>query len=227
MSSVYIPRSIYNMRYFNIYLLSIISFALYSCSSEPARKLPILGTREPVEKTVNGQLVVDTIYQTIPDFNFLNQDSVSVTNKDFDGKIYVADFFFTSCPSICPIMHRNLLKIYDEFKDNKDVKLVSHTIDFKYDTPSKLKRYADKLGVAGTQWEFLNGPQEQVYQIAEKNYLVAVGVDKDSPGGYIHQGWMILVDKEKRLRGAYDGTDEKQMAQLSEDMKTLLEEYKN
>jgi protein SCO1/2 len=188
--------------------------------------LPILGEREPVEKTVNGQTVVDTIYQTIPAFKFINQDSTTITEKDFAGKIYVADFFFTSCTSICPIMHRNMLKVYEEFKDRKDVGILSHTIDFKYDTPSKLKSYAEKLGISGEQWQFVKGTKDSVYTLAEKNYLVAVSEDKTAKDGFIHQGWFILVDKEKRLRGAYDGTKSEQVDQMVKDMHILLKEYK-
>lgn len=168
----------------------------------------------------------DTVYRTIPDFRFLNQDSVVVTNKDFDGSIYVADFFFTSCPTICPVMHRNLLKVYNKYLNNPKVKIASHTIDFKYDTPSRMKTYADKLGVKGTQWEFLWGSRDSVYNLAEKNYLVSVGQDSKAPGGFIHQGYLVLVDKDKRIRGAYDGTVDEQVEKLMKDMDVLLEESK-
>jgi protein SCO1/2 len=207
-------------------LFATIILFLASCNLKNNKRLPILGNREPIEKTVDGKTVIDTLYQTIPNFSFLNQDSTVLTQKDFDGKIYVADFFFTSCPSICPVMHRNMLKVYDNFKGNVDVKILSHTIDFKYDTPSKLKAYATKLGVDGTQWQFAWGTRDSIYNIAEKSYLVAVNDDKNAPGGYIHQGWFILVDKEKRLRGAYDGTKPDQVDKMIADMQTLLDEYK-
>ncbi|MGX5690748.1 SCO family protein [Arcticibacter tournemirensis] len=191
------------------------------------KKLPVLGNRETVEKTIDGKTVTDTIYQTIPSFSFINQDSAAITNKDFDGKIYVADFFFTTCPSICPVMHRNMLKVYDKFKDNPQVMIASHTIDYKHDTPAVLKEYATKLGVSGKQWQFLRGGRDSVYTLAEKHYLVAVNEDKSAPGGYIHQGWFVLIDKEKRLRGAYDGTQPDQVEQMISDMETLLKEYQH
>lgn len=199
-------------------------FMLAARKNDTEKRLPILGEREPVEKQVNGKTITDTIYQTIPDFNFINQDSASITNRDFDGKIYVADFFFTSCTSICPIMHRNMLNVYNEFQGNEQVKILSHTIDFKYDTPSKLKDYAEKLGVTGDQWQFVKGTKDSVYRLAEKNYLVAVSEDSTARDGFIHQGWFILVDKKRRLRGAYDGTKPDQVDQLIADMKTLLKE---
>lgn len=201
-------------------------FLIVACSPNTEKTLPILGERETVETVVNGKAIIDTVYQTIPQFSFINQDSVAVTDKDFDGKIYVADFFFTSCTSICPIMHRNMLNVYKEFKNNNEVKLLSHTIDFKYDTPSKLKKYAEKLGVTGDQWEFVRGTKDSIYTIAEKSYLVAVSEDSSSTDGYIHQGWFILVDKNKRLRGAYDGTKPEAVNQLISDMKILLKEDK-
>ena len=200
---------------------------LGACMSSENRKLPILGNRELVEKTVDGKTVLDTLYQTIPSFSFINQDSVAVTDKDFDGKIYVADFFFTSCTSICPTMHRNMLKLYEKFKDNPDVKFLSHTIDFKYDTPSRLKKYATKLGVERDRWEFVRGSKVSIYTIAKKSYLTAVGEDSQSKDGYMHQGWFVLVDKEKRLRGAYEGTKTEEVEHLMKDIEVLLNEYKN
>lgn len=207
-----------------IFLLLPLIIILFSCNTEE-KKLPILGERAPVERIKNGKTVIDTIYQTIPAFKFLNQDSSIITDKDFDGKIYVADFFFTSCTSICPIMHRNMLTVYKEFSGNNEVKILSHSIDSKYDTPSRLKKYASKLGISGNQWEFVRGSRDSIYTIAEKSYLTSVGEDSNAPGGFIHQGWFILVDKDKRLRGAYDGTNEEQVKQLIADMHTLLKEY--
>lgn len=181
-----------------------------------------MGNRETIEREVNGEIVIDTIYQTIPGFSFLNQDSSIITDKNFDGKIYVADFFFTSCNTICPIMHRNMLKVYNHYKGNKDVKFISHSLDIKYDTPSALKKYANKLGVESTQWEFVQGTHTSIYNEAAKNYLVAAYEDNKEPQGIVHQGWFILVDKKKQMRGAYDGTKEDQVQKMIEDMQLLL-----
>lgn len=215
------------MKFYYLSAGFLFLFALTACNLKEEKKLPVLGNREAVEKTVDGKTVIDTIYQTIPSFSFINQDSAAITNKDFDGKIYVADFFFTTCPSICPVMHRNMLKVYDKFKDNPQVMIASHTIDYKHDTPAILKEYATKLGVSGKQWQFLRGSRDSVYTLAEKHYLVAVNEDKSAPGGYIHQGWFVLIDKEKRLRGAYDGTQPDQVEQMMSDMETLLKEYQH
>jgi protein SCO1/2 len=206
-------------------LLLLISLLMISCNDN--KKLPIYGEREAkITKDANGNEVVDTIYQTIPKFGFLNQDSIMITQDTFKDKIYIADFFFTSCSTICPVMHRNLKTIFDQYRDNPDVMYLSHTIDFKYDKPSVLKKYAQKLGVDGKQWQFVYGSKDSIYHMAEHNYLVAVGEDSTARDGYIHQGWLVLVDKEKRIRGAYDGTKTEQVAQLKKDVAILLDEYK-
>jgi protein SCO1/2 len=202
--------------------IALAMLALQSCSNQSDTKLPILGNREPVERIVDGKTVIDTVYQTISPFSYFNQDSVAVTDKDFDGKIYVADFFFTSCNTICPIMHRNMLDVYKKFKDNPKVKFLSHSIDIKYDLPSRLKTYATKLGVEGNQWEFVHGSRDSIFNIAAKNYLVSAFEDSSDPQGLVHQGWFILVDTKKQLRGAYDGTKADQVKQLMEDMDKLL-----
>jgi len=193
-------------------------------NSSDKKILPIYGNRQPVTKVVNGQTVTDTVYQTIPPFKFVNQYGDSISDKNLDGKIYVADFFFTSCPSICPIMQRNMLNVYNAFKDAGDVKILSYTIDPKYDSVKVLKKYADKLGVTGNMWWFLQGKKEATYQLAEKSYLVAVSQDSTVAGGYVHQGYFVLIDKQKRVRGSYDGTVPQQVSQLIEDIKTLKAE---
>lgn len=207
-----------------ILFFTITAALIQSCTNKSDDRLPILGSREPVEKNVNGKTVVDTIYQTIPPFSYLNQDSIAVTDKDFDGKIYVSDFFFTSCTTICPVMHRNMLNVYNKYKGNPKIKFLSHSIDIKYDLPSRLKKYASKLGVEGNQWEFVHGSRDSIFGIAAKSYLVSAFEDSTDPQGLVHQGWFILIDTKKQLRGAYDGTKEDQVKQLMLDMDKLLAE---
>ena len=208
------------------FLIALVSIFFMACNTD--KKLPIYGEREvAISKDANGNQQIDTIYKTIPDFSFLNQDSVIITQDDFKGKIYVADFFFTSCTTICPTMHRNMKTVYEEFKSNPDIMFLSHTIDFKYDTPSVLKRYAEKLGVNDKRWQFAYGNKEQIYSLAEKNYLTVVEEDSTARDGYIHQGWFVLIDKHKRMRGAYDGTKTEQVDQLKKDLVILLAEEKD
>lgn len=208
---------------FLFFLSCIISFS----ACQHTEKLPILGPRETqTVKNSDGTSRVDTIYQTIPDFRFLNQDSVYITNENFKNGIYIADFFFTSCSTICPTMHRNMKTIFDQYKGNSNVRFLSHTIDFKYDKPSVLKKYAQKLGVDGSQWQFAYGSKDSVYRLAERSYLVAVMEDTTAKDGYVHQGWLVLIDQQRRIRGAYDGTNPEQVAKLMKDIPVLLAEEK-
>jgi protein SCO1/2 len=197
---------------------------LFSSCQSSDRKLPIYGSREAVSNMVNDQLTTDTIYQTIPDFNFLNQDSVNITNHQFDGKIYIADFFFTRCGTICPIMHRNMYNIYQQYKDNKQLAFLSHTIDFKHDRPGVLKNYAKKLGVNDGRWQFVWGPKDKIYSLAKSSYMSSAVVDDNAAGGFDHSGYLLLIDKHRRIRGAYLGFDTAEVNQLKDDLKLLLAE---
>jgi protein SCO1/2 len=203
-------------------LFGVIMIALLNACGSKQTKLPILGNREGVTKTVNGKTVTDTAYATIPDFKFVNQYADTITAKNLDGKIYVADFFFTTCPSICPVMHRNMLNVYKEFKDDENFRILSHTIDPKYDTIPVLKRYADKMGITGNSWWLLHGNKGDTYNIA-KSYLQSVQ-EKNPAGQFIHDGFFILIDKQKRIRGTYEGTDPKEVDKLIADIKILKAE---
>ncbi|MHC8950312.1 SCO family protein [Sphingobacterium hungaricum] len=201
----------------------LVGLSLLACQTEK-KKLPIYGNREAEEKVVDGKTIVDTIYHTIPNYEFLNQDSVIITNKVFENRIYISNFFFTHCPTICPTMQRNLLKFYEKYKGDPRIAFLSHSIDFKYDSPSVLKSYANKLGVDSEQWQFVTGDKASIYKMAD-NYFVYAKEDKNVPGGYDHQGYLVLVDHDKRIRAAYDGTDDEQVQLLFNDVETLLKEY--
>jgi protein SCO1/2 len=188
------------------------------------QKLPILGNRTSVTKTVDGKTVTDTTYQTIPPFKFINQYGDSINNKSLDGKIYVADFFFTTCPSICPVMHRNMLKVYNAFKNDGDFKIISYSIDPRHDSVAVLKKYADGLGISGNTWWLLQGSKDETYQLA-KSYLMGVAETKGENGGYTHDGYFILIDKQKHIRGSvYNGTNPDDVDKLIADIKTLKQE---
>jgi len=196
-----------------------------ACKFNEKKKLPIYGNRQVITRTINGKTITDTTYQTIPAFKYINQYGDSISDKNLDGKIYVADFFFTTCPSICPIMQRNMLNVFDAFKNTDDVKILSYTIDPRHDSVPVLKKYADKLGVSGNTWWLLQGHKDETYQIA-KNYLVSVQ-EKNPAGEYIHDGYFILIDKQKRIRGTYDGTQADSVSRLINDIKILKTERSN
>ena len=208
----------------------LLALGVVSCNDAP-RRLPILGERDVQTRTVDGKTVTDTIYNTIPDFAFVNQNGDTVTQRDVAGKIYVTDFFFTSCPTICPVMKRQMLKVYEKFKDHPDFLILSHSIDPDHDTPEVLNKYAADLGVEGTKWEFLTGPKEKIYDIAQGNgkgrgyYLSTAMEDSTAEGGYVHSGAFVLVDKDRRVRGMYDGTSDAGVEKLMRDVEVLLAEY--
>ena len=201
------------MRFKSVLFLSLLTFT-FGCKER--KPLPILGEKMMLNgKEVNHQ---------IPDFSFINQDSVAVTQKDFEGKIYVADFFFTSCPTICPVMKTQMLRIYERFKTNSDVKLLSHSIDPTHDTPANLRTYVTRLGVNTPQWQFVTGDRKKLFEIGEKAYMVTTKADSTVEGGLLHSGAFLLVDKKRQIRGQYDGTKAAEVDQLMEDMALLLEE---
>jgi protein SCO1 len=205
-------------------LLLIGSISFFASCTHTTDRLPILGEREAIKKNINGKEVIDTLYQTIPDFTFVNQYNDSVTAANFKDKIYVADFFFVSCPTICPVMKRQMLEVYKSIQQQTDVAIISHSIDPRHDTPEVLKKYAEDLGVKGTQWQFVTGDKDKIYDIGQKHYLVTTGQDASAPGGYIHSGAFILIDKQKRIRGMYDGTKTESTKQLIEDIQKLRNE---
>jgi protein SCO1/2 len=190
---------------------------LTGACSKPEARLPIFG-----EKEVNG---ADTVYHTIADFKFVDQDSAEVTNETFAGKIYIADFFFTSCRTICPIMKTQMKRAYDSLIDDPEVLILSHTIDPKYDTVALLRDFAQRLDVKSSKWHFVTGDLEDIFRIAQTSYFATAMEDKAEPDGRIHSGAFLLVDKEKRLRGKYDGTKEEDVNRMLEDIKRLEREY--
>lgn len=204
-----------------ILALGIGSSILFTaCQSGQQDKLPFLGRKSVA---ANGN-TTDTLYHTIPDFSFTNQKGEEITPEDFKDKIYVADFFFTTCPSICPVMKTQMLRVYEAYKGNEKVAILSHTIDPKHDTVEVLKDFAERLGVTGTQWNFVTGDKKEIYKIAQESYMVSALEDEDAPGGIVHSGHFLLIDSKRRVRGAYDGTDEESVDKLIKDIHILLNE---
>ncbi len=179
--------------------------------------LPIFGERE-----FNG---TDTVYHTIAEFQFVDQDSAIVTNETFRGKIYIADFFFTSCRTICPIMKTQMLRVYEATASYLDVLILSHTIDPEYDTVGLLHSFAERLGVKSDRWHFVTGDKETIYKLAQTSYFSAALEDKSEPDGFIHSGAFLLIDKQGRIRGKYDGTEEEEVNRLIKDIARLRQEY--
>ena len=203
------------MRLKIIVLNFLVALLVFSCSQE--KKLPFIG---PKQVNTKG----DTVYHQIPAFRFLNQDSVFVSENDVEGKVYVADFFFTTCPTICPKMKTQMLRIYERYKDRDEVRILSHSIDPDFDTPNVLKDYASRLQVKAPKWNLLTGDKAAIYTLGQKSYMVSAQEDPNEAGGFVHSGAFILVDKNRHVRGIYDGTVEAEVNHLLEDMEILLKE---
>lgn len=194
----------------------LLVLLLAACSGQDGR-LPILGERNLVG--------TDTVYHTIAPFRFVDQDSAIITNATFDGKIYVADFFFTTCRTICPIMKTQMLRVYEATANMPDVLILSHSIDPEYDTVALLHNFAKNLGVESKRWHFVTGIQDSIYKIAQTSYFATALTDKTEPDGFIHSGAFLLIDKGRRIRGKYDGTKEDDVNRLIGDIKRLRREY--
>lgn len=203
--------------------LTIILIALaWGCSEvRSSYELPVLGREKIVERTENGNTVYDTIPHTVGDFRLINQDSNFVSNETFQDKVYVADFFFTSCPTICPTMKKQMLRVYEAYENNPEVAILSHTIDPQHDTVAVLKDFAQKLGVSSDKWHFVTGDKDEIYDLGETSYMVVANEDASAPGGFIHSGAFLLVDQKGRIRGVYDGTVPDQVDILINDIKRL------
>lgn len=190
-------------------------------TNKPIRYLPIFGEKSYEAK--NGK--TDTIFHTIPGFSFTDQDGNTVTEKNFENAVYVTDFFFTTCHSICPIMSTQMERVTRKFKGNDEVKFLSHTVDPEIDTVEQLKRYAIKHNADSKQWMMVTGEKTKLYEIARQGYLLDAQEGNGGPDDFIHTQNFALIDKEKRIRGYYDGTDSLEIDQLMKDIDLLLKEY--
>jgi len=205
---------------FSILLLSLLVF---SCTEHSVKTnkllLPIIG-----EKKLAGVDGTDTIYHTIQPFSFINQFNDSVTEKTIANKIYVTDFFFATCQSICPKMSSQLVHVQNAFKNDKDVLLLSHTVNPSNDTVEVLNGYAQTYGAIQNKWHLLTGNKKAIYDMARYSYLVNALQEDGSAEGFLHSELFILIDKQKRIRGFYDGTDSVAVVKLISDIKLLKQE---
>ncbi len=203
----------------NIFVLAACGCILLSatgCKSEN-KSLPILGNVD----VVGG----DSIYHRISDYQLTDQDSQQIRISDMGDKLYLADFFFTSCPSICPKVTKQMLRLYDRYKDDDRVILISHTIDQRHDSVSVLNRYARNLDVESAKWKFVTGEKDSIFHLANE-YFVSVVEDPSAPMGFDHSGRIILLDKNRHVRGFAEGTDEESVTAFFAIVDRLLnEEY--
>lgn len=212
-------------KFFGVLLVfSIITIYLFYVALKPSKTLPIFNPSD-----VNPELVDSTVqyirkYHTIADFSFVNQNGKTITQKDYEGKVYVADFFFTTCGSICPKMTTNLAEVQKAILNNPKVMLLSHTVFPETDSVSVLKAYALKNGVVDSKWNLVTGDKKAIYTMARKSYLAVKLGRPEQLYDMVHTENFVLVDTKKRVRGFYDGTKKEDMKRLIEDINFLCTE---
>lgn len=198
----------------SLFLVIFLGAFLISCTEKGP--LPIHGPKEFIEG-----VDIDTVYHTIPFWNFENQEGERIGSDFYYGKVYIADFFFSHCPSICPEMLESLKLVQEELKD-LDVEIVSYTVDPKNDDIERLKWYATSNEINTENWNFVTGNQHDIYELGVNGYFLPNQEDALAPGGFLHSEKIVLLDKMSRIRGWYDGTDLEEVKKLIKDAKTLL-----
>ena len=213
--------------FITLFVLSVIIISLIYQALKPKERLAIY---EP--SMVNAELVDTSVqyirkYHKIAPFKLINQNGDTITEANYKDKIYVADFFFTTCLSICPMMTDNMVRIQEKIINDPEVMLLSHSVTPVIDSVPRLKAYAEEKGVVDSKWNMVTGDKKQIYNLARKSYLAVKTVGDGGPFDMIHTGNFILVDKEKQIRGFYDGTKEEDIQQLLHDIEVLKNEYKS
>lgn len=203
---------------------TIIVFPVIYFLSKPKSVLPVFN---PVD--INPRLVDDAVRHISRDhrigkFSLMNQNGKNVTHTDFKDKIYIADFFFTRCQTICPIMALNIAELQETFKDDKEIKFLSHSVTPEFDSVPVLRKYADLKGAIDGKWEITTGDKKQIYSLARKSYFAVLDEGDGGAQDFIHTEQFILVDKKGQIRGFYDGTDKKEIPRILNDIEILKKE---
>jgi len=217
---------LYKYRKFFIVLIvfSVVTISLFYSALKPKKTLPIYNPSDVNPELVDSTIQYKSKYHTIADFSFVNQNGDTITQKNYEGKIYVADFFFTTCGSICPKMSTNLVEVQKAVLNNPKVMLLSHTVFPEVDSVSVLKAYAIKYGVVDSKWNLVTGDKKEIYTMARKSYLAVKMGRPDQLYDMVHTENFVLVDQKRRVRGFYDGTNKEDIKRLLEDIDFLSQE---
>ncbi len=204
-----------------------LSTLLLACNNAPQKDLPFIGNHTINKDTVNGEVVTDTLLFKVPHFEFTDQHGQAFSSHEhLKGKTHVAYFFFTSCPSICFQMTKQMKRVQDMTERLKNFEIVGFTVDPKRDNPERLLEYAHKFDAKTNKWHFLTGVADSIYHLGWNGYVVGMGKNDSAPGGFIHSERFILVDKDMHIRGMYDGTSAAEVATLVKDAERLIDSYK-
>ena len=207
-----------------IVIFTISGVSIFNIALTPEKKLPIYSPSMVSSDLVDDDLKHVKKYHKISDFNLVNQNGQKTTQNNYDKKIYVADFFFTTCPTICPIMTGNMVFLQNELSD-QDVMFASFSVTPEIDSVEVLKKYAIDKGVNDKKWNLMTGDKKQIYNLARKSFLVVKNNPQMGSHDMIHTENFVLVDKEKRIRGFYDGTKMEEMNKIISDIKILQDSY--
>lgn len=202
---------------FVVILFPVVFWLLLTRGHNEFKKLPHVG---PFEINAQG----DTVYHTIPAFKFTDQEGKTFSSKDLEGKIYVANFFFATCKTVCPAMNEQVQRVQEACKDFEDFEIISFTVDPENDTVAALANYAQMMKADNSKWKFLTGNKDSIYDLARNGFLVSAAIG--SAGDFFHSQDLILIDKDRRMRGIYDGVEANEVDTLIDEIKVLLHEYK-
>jgi protein SCO1/2 len=204
----------------------VMVFIIYSIIN-PEKRLPIYNPADVNPRLVDKSVKHVRKNHKIADFSLINQNGENITQEDYKDKIYVADFFFTRCQSICPVMTNNMAKIQMKFKEDNSIMFLSHSVTPIMDSIPVLRDYADMKGVIDSKWNVTTGDKKHIYELARKSYFAVVDEGDGGDQDFIHTENFVLVDKKRQIRGYYDGTNDEEMVELEEDIKLLQQEYLN
>jgi len=208
-----------------MFFLSGIIITLIYNQLDPVPKLPVYQPSMVTADLVDTTVQYIRKYHKVKDFKLVNQNADTITQKNYEDKIYVADFFFTTCQSICIDMAKSMQTLQKEFENDEDILLLSHSVTPEIDDVARLKKYAIEKGVIDSKWNLVTGDKKQIYNLARKEYLASKTEGDGGKYDLVHTENFVLVDKEKRLRGFYDGTNPEEIEQLIEDIDILRLEY--
>lgn len=217
------------MKKSSIFYISVISLFILSCDNKPKEDrdqsgLPYIGHHDVVYEEMEGYQPGDTIFHTVPEFKYLTQDSTYLHSKDISDKIWIAKFFFTHCPTICPPMTSAMKEVNSELSDvSNEITFLSFSIDPDRDTPSRLQTYIGRHEITADNWYFLTGDESETHQLGVDGFRIHAEANDASPGGFAHSPNFVLVDKNQHIRGVYDGLDNKERERLINDVRKLLD----
>lgn len=218
----------YRILFLIVFFIVGVSISYQYLKPSEKKKLPVINPIDISEEMVDPELLRVGYGHKIGDFSFLDQNGNTITQKDVKGKVFVAEYFFTTCQTICPIMNKQMQRVHEAYSENDKVNILSFTVNPEIDTVEQMKRYADEHEADAEKWHFLTGEKDKLYELARKSFFVLKPAESQNLGDvgsdFIHTNNFVLVDQEMRIRGYYDGTNKKEVDRLIKDIEVLLKE---